>query len=447
MSVLKYVLYAVVAWVVFQLYSFVDIRLRARRHNGGFAPNGAHWPFGLDFLLITHKLSSTFRNYEVFRERTARYGRTYGQWLLGTYVVITSDPENIKAVLATQFTDFGKGESFSGRWEQFLGRGIFNADGETWSHARSMMRPQFLKERVADLDNFEDKMQGVFKRITSGAVVDVMDLWFRFTMDSATEHLFGHCAKSLSMEEDNNQFASIFARVQELQTKRERHGPLWKLFSSENAKMNESMGQLNRFVDEYVQLALNAEVDEKDESLLAALASENRDPVFLRDAMVSALLAGRDTTAATLSWLIKEVSKDPELYKELRGEVLEVLGPDEIPTYSQLKNFKLLQATINETLRLYPIVPFNIRAAFKDTTLPHGAGSDGKSPLFIPANSAVAYSTLVMQRLQDIHRVEDWLPRRWVDGVDGTPKYTPAHWSYIPFNGGPRICLGQNFAL
>lgn len=99
---------------------------------------------------------------------------------------------------------------------------------------------------------------------------------------------------------------------------------------------------------------------------------------------------------------------------------------------------------MNEVLRIYPVVPFNVRLALHDTTLPHGGGPDGLSPIGVLKDTPVGYSTLVMQRREDIYPPNfDHLtfdPRRW-------SSWQPKPWTYIPFNGGPRICIGQQFAL
>jgi len=106
-----------------------------------------------------------------------------------------------------------------------------------------------------------------------------------------------------------------------------------------------------------------------------------------------------------------------------------------------------------ETLRLYPVVPFNVRLALKDTTLPTGGGPDGHSPIGILKDTPIGYSSLVMQRRPDLTpstpsptnpssqiSVLDFVPERW-------QTWQPKPWNYIPFNGGPRICIGQQFAL
>jgi cytochrome P450 len=96
---------------------------------------------------------------------------------------------------------------------------------------------------------------------------------------------------------------------------------------------------------------------------------------------------------------------------------------------------------VSLALRLYPVVPTNIRMANKDTFLPVGGGPDGNSPVFVPKGMDVVYTTYSMHRLQSIYGpdAEEFRPERW-----GTLK---PGWGYIPFNGGPRICVGQQFAL
>jgi len=99
---------------------------------------------------------------------------------------------------------------------------------------------------------------------------------------------------------------------------------------------------------------------------------------------------------------------------------------------------------INEALRIYPLVPFNVRLALKDCTLPTGGGPDGLSPIGILKDTAIAYSPLTMHRRADLYppgaQPEKFIPERW-------EKWSPKPWQYIPFNGGPRICIGQQFAL
>ena len=432
----------VAIYLLYALYHLTNRLVLQRRLNAHWPKVSSPWwsPFGLDWIYEIISYSSRFENLELCRIKHEKHGLTPLSYVLGQNFLTTNDPENVKAVLATQFQDFGKGPNFHAIWFDFLGNSIFNSDGEVWAHNRALMRPQFLKERIADLDNFDDKMGEVLDLIKVGEVTDVMDLWFRFTLDSATTHLFGQ--RSLALQGDND-FAAVFAKCQECQVSRVRKGPSWRLWPRK--EYDEALVKLNAYVDRYVKMALALPVDEvkqDDESLLAALVRFNRDPAFLRDSLNAALLAGRDTTAATLTFLTTHLAQRPDVTAELRQEILDVCGTTP-PTYPQLKNMKLLQACINETLRVYPIVPLNVRAALRDTTLPRGGGKDGSEPIVVLKNTTIIYDPILIHRLVDIPDVEVWNPHRWL----GNDKYVPKPFTYIPFNAGPRICLGQNFAL
>jgi cytochrome P450 len=92
-------------------------------------------------------------------------------------------------------------------------------------------------------------------------------------------------------------------------------------------------------------------------------------------------------------------------------------------------------------LRIHPVVPGNSRYAIQDTILPLGGGPDGKHPLFVAKGTMVGYSPWAMHRRKDLYGpdADEYKPERWESLRPG--------WEYLPFNGGPRICLGQQYAL
>lgn len=288
------------------------------------------------------------------------------------------------------------------------------------------------------------------------AATDIQTIFFRLTMDSATEFLFGESVESQlgalkGLQRPEDSFAYFFDKSQWVCAQRSRFEKL--AFVVDNKETRYSDKQVRDFVDRIVSDALKAvqsgkpPVDQEKSQqyvFLDALVAVTHDPVELRSQLLNILLAGRDTTASLLSWTVMMLARHPETFKKLRETIIENFGTYSNPrniTFTTLKSCQYLQYCMNESLRLFPVVPFNRRAATRDTTLPRGGGPDGQSPVYIKKGQAVIYSTHVMHRRKDIWGpdADEFKPDRWLNRKVG--------WEYIPFNGGPRICIGQQFAL
>lgn len=198
------------------------------------------------------------------------------------------------------------------------------------------------------------------------------------------------------------------------------------------------------FADEVIQKAIE-EVDSGKVSdkhryvFLYSLLEQTRDPYTLRSELLNILLAGRDTTAGLLTNTWHVLSKRPDIWAKLRAEV-EGLGGSR-PDYNSIKDMKYLKWVLNESLRLMPVVPGNSREAIRDTVIPMGGGPDGKAPVFVPKGWTVGYSPWSMHRREDFYGSDalEFKPERW--------EHLRPGWEYLPFNGGPRICVGQQYAL
>ncbi|KAF2457593.1 cytochrome P450 alkane hydroxylase-like protein [Lineolata rhizophorae] len=453
------VLVFLVAWAAISKVVAVFLTARKVRQLGHQAAIRRTWlPFSIDIIAEVIYYALNNRNYEFWCDMFRRYGNpaaphTVEAGELADRTILTCDPENIKAILATQFADYGKGEEFNREWKAFLGDSIFTTDGQKWHESRTLIRPQFIKGRVSDLATFERHIAPLTELFGgAGQTVNVAELFLRYTLDAATDFLFGRSVESLMNPQA--QFAHAFTVVQHVQSMIARAGPF--TFLIPRGEFNKQLRVINEFVHPFIEQALllsPQELEEKTKSdegytFLHALASYTRDRTVLRDQLVAVLLAARDTTAGTLSWAFYELSRQPHIVSKLREEILRRVGKTKLPTYDDLKEMKYLQHILNETLRLYPAVPFNVRVSLKDTTLPRGGGPNGDLPIGVFEGTQVGYSPLVMQRHPDMYPpessgfppVEKFVPERW-------DHWTPKTWTYIPFNGGPRICIGQQFAL
>jgi cytochrome P450 len=326
-----------------------------------------------------------------------------------------------------------------------------------------MLRPQFAREQVSDLDLEEEHIKNLMRAIRVNSdgwtdVTDIQPLFFRLTIDSATEFLFGESVDSQltalpdyassrpPMAVSEKEFATSFDAAQAGVATATRLGEL--AFLARDKTFRHHRDVCWAFIDHYVQIALRQEkATEKVSStgkqkyvLLDALAQSTRDPIELRAHMISILLAGRDTTASLLSFTYTLFIKHPEVYQKLRKIVLEEFGTYTNPrniTFSSLKSCNYLQWVLNETLRLHPVVPLDGRRALKDTTLPVGGGVNGDKPVYVRKGTQVDYSVYVIQRRKDLWGADadEFRPERWDGRKSG--------FEYLPFNGGPRICIGQ----
>jgi cytochrome P450 len=207
------------------------------------------------------------------------------------------------------------------------------------------------------------------------------------------------------------------------------------------------------FIDKMISEAVAARLlssDSKTKStshgryvFLDELLTTIPDHIRIRSELLNILVAGRDTTASLLSNLLWILSRYPAIQSRLRREIIDVVG-DEVPSWQQLKDMKYLRALMNESQRMYPVVPSNSREAAADTTLPRGGGEDESAPVFVPKGTWLTYHPIAMHRRKDIYGedAEEFKPERWLDGEHEGEALRPG-WGYLPFSGGPRVCIGQ----
>jgi cytochrome P450 len=317
-----------------------------------------------------------------------------------------------------------------------------------------MLRPQLQHKQYENLEVFKTAVNdliGLVKK--SNGVVDLQPLFFRLTLDTTTEFLFGESVRSLTTPEavGEQTFATAFNTAQQWVIKRFRLLDLYWLINP--SEFRQACQDVHRFADEIIDRNLSpSRKSDEDKGtakyvFLDAVAQQSKDRTALRGQIINLLTAGRDTTACLLSWTFFLLVRHPKVLERLRAEIASSLGHRPDFNRDDLRKLPYLQNVLKETLRLYPSVPVNTRTTVRTTVLPTGGGADRKSPVLIPKGSAVAFSVYSMHRRPDLYGMDAELfrPERWDEDMPLHSNPTNSKWGYLPFHGGPRICLGSEF--
>ena len=342
--------------------------------------------------------------------------------------------------------DFGLGERRL-VFRPLLGDGIFTQDGQAWSHSRALLRPAFfIQEQILSViaraaDDLIDQLQ-------PGTCVDLQPLLFSFTLKTTLFMLFGSDDATFSDSKSASAFASAFDEAQDYLARRGRLGPLYWLIDGPHFR--KQCAVVHKYIDDIVAKAIVTAAapggDKTVYTILGGLVKETTSPRILREQCLNVLLAGRDTTACLLSWAFRLLTRHPVALDKVKDEISRTCGKS-TPSRPELKRMTYLNAVLKEVLRLYPSVPVNARTAIRTTSLPVGGGADGKMPILVRKGESVGYCPYAMHRRQDIfgHDSRSFRPERWLE--DGGRLAQTVGYGYLPFNAGPRTCLGQEFAL
>ena len=333
------------------------------------------------------------------------------------------------------------------RLQDILGNGIFTVDGHSWKFQRKTAANIFSVKNFREFVEtvFKNEMDLVFEKVNDSLSdpIDVHDLFFRFTLDGFAQIGFGtqlNCMNNQSIP-----FAMAFDRCQAAMDFR-FFSPLWKLeemiFFWKKIQLRRDMKTIRDFGLDLIQKRRSEpESPNNSRADLLTLFMRAKDAdgnpfsdELLCDFILNFIIAGRDTTAQALSWAIYEITQYPKVQQKLLEEIENSIGQD-APTYDQCKEMKYANAVFNETLRLHPSVPKNVKEAAVDEVFPDGT--------VVPKGSLVAWSPYVMGRSKAIWgpSAREFDPDRWFNFSK-----PPSAFEYPVFHAGPRQCLGKNLA-
>ncbi|KAF6162703.1 hypothetical protein GIB67_022362 [Kingdonia uniflora] len=381
--------------------------------------------------------------------------------------VYTADPVNVEYILKTNFPNYGKGWHNYSILSDLLGDGIFTVDGEKWRHQRKVSSHEFSTKVLRDFSSSvfrrnAAKVAGMISELAiSNSSMDIQDLFMKATMDSIFKVGFGIELDTMGGSSEGTRFANAFDDSSAMTLWR-YVDILWTIKRRLNVGFEATLKKNIKVIDDFMYKLIRNKIEQvskskedpdlsetKKEDIMSRFLDLNEtDPRYLRDIILNFLVAGRDTTATTLSWFIYMLSKNFKIQEKIAKEVREMAKPkDENTSFVDfaayltedvLDKMQYLHAALSETLRLFPAVAVDAKICFGDDTLP-----DGYS---VKKGDMVTYMPYAMGRIKSIwgEDAEEFRPERWIN-EDGNFRGETAS-KFTAFQAGPRICLGKEFA-
>ncbi|MEZ4629831.1 MAG: cytochrome P450 [Deinococcales bacterium] len=376
-----------------------------------------------------------------FLEAQQNYGDIFSYYIGSKRVYFLLNPEDIKYVLQDNYKNYSKNSNYQ-RIKALVGEGLLTSEGETWFRNRRLAQPVFHRQKI---HGFAEMMvdrclamletwEGYYQR---GEALNMQAQMMRLTLGIIGEALFseevsGDAARvsealGFALEHTNNLILSPFPFTAKLPT------PANLKFKHSTATLDEI---IYRIIDKR-RTELKAGAEDKGDLLSMLLQAQDADSGAqmndkeLRDEAMTLFLAGHETTATSLTWLSYLLCKHPEVYQKLQQEIDEVLAGCRV-TYNDLEKLPYTRMVIDEALRLYPPAWIIGRQPIADDTLPSG--------IKVSKGQDISISPYVLHHHPQLWpEPERFLPERFLE--------KPSRFAYLPFGGGPRVCIGNHFAL
>jgi cytochrome P450 len=386
------------------------------------------------------------------------YGPIYRLRIGPRRVMVIGDHALVARVLRDRPEGFRRTSALETIWtEMGMQPGLFAVNGEVWKRQRRMVMagfdPAHVKRYFPALQQVAAALARRWQKAArEGRAIDLQADLMRYTVDTIAGLAFGAEVNTLETEGNvlQNHLDKIFPA---LGRRLLSPLPIWRWWrSAADRELERGVAEVNKAVDGFIaqaraRLAADPGRREHPENLLEAMLAAADEPGSGIDDkqvggnVLTLLLAGEDTTANTIAWMIHLLWRHPAALQRAQAEVRAVVGDPARPTWDEMARLDFIEACAHETMRLKPVAPLLVVQALADTTL---------ADVQVPKGMVV---TTVMRRdsVSDEHvpRAAAFEPERWLAaGVGGAAALAgSARRISMPFGAGPRICPGRYLAL
>ncbi len=372
------------------------------------------------------------------------YGDTYAFHIGGFFSkgIVTTEPEIIRHVLQKNHRNYRKSNIQTKILARFLGNGLLTSEGDYWLRQRRLIQPGFHRDRIKGLINLmnseiHDSLAQLESQIQLNPVVDVHGEMNRLAFRIIAKAIF-----STSLNEADLQALSERITVLQKFIVRQIRQPYmrpWHHLSGQVRRHEKISDRTKEILARLIAQRKNSQLQEDDllQMLLDARYEDTGERMTDEQTLDEALvlfIAGHETSANALAWILYLLAQYDNITDKLRKEISRVVG-DNSPTYDHIKELQYTRQVIEEGMRLYPPAWIIDRVSLDDDVI--------KGYHF-------AKGTLMILYVYGAHRSDKlWnYPNRFDPGrfhQDHTKSIQP--FSYFPFGGGPRLCIGNNFAM
>ena len=392
--------------------------------------------------------------HSILEEWSAVYGDIYQFKFANKTLVAISDPTLIQNILRDRPQTYRRVSSIERVGAELGSNGVFAAEGEQWQRQRQVTMQAF---KPVQLRRFSPVMRDITERLKNrwdkiadtGQSIDVQKDLMRFTVDITTNFAFGYDINLLEQESDSFQrhlekFLPVFNR------RANAPFPYWHFVKlpSERA-MEKSLAIIKETINTFVKETRQRLEQQPDDSiepanfLEALLLAQDENGDCLTDTeiqgnIITILLAGEDTTAHTLAWLIYLITEHPEVQHKMQLEVDAVLGKDSIPQdLSAVEKLNYIAAVAHETMRLKSVAPLFFIEPNRDVELAGITIPKGTFLMLVNRYGAT--------QEENFSHAREFKPERWLESSSTGCAHNRN--ASIPFGAGPRFCPGRNLAL